>query len=781
MDDNSYGEKVKRYHRKLNVESADKSTPHIPMLYIGGDWSSRKSLADVETFSNRYHTNSMYDSTANGNGSYGSRAGDASSDPHPPSEARETVEIHNNIRTITKELIVEIPVYTETLVVDQAHYLWLYGRIGLLVLEVKRLQWRLHRGHDSSLTEESVRVSERGIRSEGQEEGFGRETGQGGRQVYEEMEAKFNNLLEKYGDAREEIERKGLEIERLGTERKSDRLEIEHLRRENECAATAMYVDKSNIFGKYKETEEKNARLESRVQVLESEAEAAKGLRVDLGRLGGAFEEKSVALEEMRGKLMAREEDAEVIKGLVAAREKEIEKLNQKNGELIKIAQEYTHVKQMLDIARRDVETYKEAYEARERLLVKLGRELGEVEPLGARLQERESRIAFLEEEVKRQKERVEEKEVQAEILRSRNIDQDLEKFRNNELANQVTQMGAKIEFVEKKLALREDENEGLQRKLVEAAAKIEELKMYEIKLDQIGVEREDLLRQVYELKKELGEKGRLEKEIEGAKQMMSQKDMLMERVKEKVEGLKREAKEAKTKIEEMKGEIVEHGRRQKEADEVKQSLGEAREALKTSRKEVEELEGVLRERDAEAREIENQVLRLKNELKESAEKNKTKISMLQADNEAMEEKLKVFGEVEKRLEKAVLMNADLKNSNENLGSKVEILSQELKGCEVSLERQKEANCQLENKLNIMKEIESKNRDLTANVETMAKEIESMVVQNKKVSLEKEQARQEVQKAKNEVEELRGEVNRKEEEVKEAAEKVEQLREEGEK
>ena len=481
MEQASYIEKVNRYHKKLNLDTTGERTTNLTTF---GDVSGKKSFTETEVYSQRNHP-SLCESIVQGSASFISRA-DHTPDPKFTNPLRDTVDL-TNMRTILKEQVIEIPVYTERVVFDAAHLAHLYGQVALLAMENRRLRWKVVQLQQDGTLEMSDRQKISDIH-----ETSLCEPHQGSRQMYEDLENKFNSLLEKYGEAREENERKSLEIEKLSTEIKSQTLEIDHLRRENEAAATALYVDKNNIFAKYKETEEANVKLEAKLLRIEHELEAHLCTKNELEKLKGLFEEKNEHLEVTKSQLLISVEDSKILRGLVASREKEIEKLNLKNAELIKIAQEYTHVKQMLDIARRDIETYKEAYENREKLLLKLGRELSEIDNLNLLLQEKTARISFLEDEIKRLNDKIEEKEIQLEIMRSRTIDQDLEKFRNNELSSQVNQLTAKLDFSEKKLALRGEENEALQRKLLEATLRIQELKTYEIKLDQIATERDE-------------------------------------------------------------------------------------------------------------------------------------------------------------------------------------------------------------------------------------------------------------------------------------------------
>jgi len=657
---------------------------------------------------------------------------------------------------LSRSVITAVPVDAEDkgiMAVERSHLVGLYSRIGLLVMEIQRLH-ALRKREDGQRSEGTGSDSQLNTQQQSQPASSISE------QMYAELEGKFNALLQKYGEAREETERLTIEIDRLRTDLRSRDLEIEHLHRESEEAAKATFVDKSDVYNKYKGLEETNARLEGRISALEGEAELSHHLQSEMARMSSLHQDRLSQLERVRVELQLSLEETALARGLVAAREKELDKVNNKNSELLKIAQEYTHVKQLLEIARRDIDTYREAFQSREKLLGKMGAETSKVEALSETLQERDCRIAFLEEEIKRVRDRVEEKETQLEMIRARIIDQDLERFRNSELSTTVNQLRAKIDFIEKKHGLKEEENAELQKRLMESTAKIEELKTLEIKLDQVSSERADLLSQIYQLRKELLEIAKLEEQIKNMQGQAQESQILIARLKGKIEKYKEEGKELRARAEESKTTIQGLQKELKEMEEVKTALGESRESLKEAREENFNLKNTNQEITTQLTEADNLVSKLRNELKESAEKNKTKMSMLAAENTAMEEKLRRLSEVEKRLEKSQGMVCELRSLNDNLTAKADILGQEVRDLESTLGRLKEINTQLENRVNILREVEAKNKDLQANVDTLGKDLLDTSSALKRAQTDLAKGREESEKMRVRIAEMREEKDR---------------------
>lgn len=802
MEIGNYIQKVKTYNQHINSMNAGES------YYMGGsgdattNWSVKKSLPVYE-----HKTEIKQPASARESLSHSAQRGpETRSFVAPQTGAQSGISSpdEREVHIISREQVIEIPVYTERIVQDTNHLANLYGKVGLLVLENKRLRWKLENQPQSKQTEEirsrtpsdftgsplenthkvmSVSHSQKHHeKSFDEKEDISMTHSQQlpashFKFLFEDLQVKFNALLSKYGEAREDIEKKAIELNRLNTVIKTQSIEIEHLASENQQASTSQFVEKADIYGKYKQLKESNHRLESTIFGLEAEAEGLKHVRVELTQLNSLYAEKCEAIEKLRAEVQVSVDDANVFKGLVAAREKEIDKLNQKIAELVKVAQEYTHIKQLLDIARRDVETYKEAYESREKLIIKLNAELGKIDSLGQALQAKASQEEFLEGEINHIKERLEDKEKELENARSKCIDQDLERFKNAELNRELNQTKAKVEYIEKKLNLKEEENEGLQRKLIEAAAKIEELKTFEIKLDQVSAEREELLNKIYQLKKDLVEANKMQKTIDDLKIVVDDKQNKLDDIQRKLEKAKAENRDIKARNDEMKTEILELDLKLKDADDVKQCLTETQSMLREANEENDKLEDTIRQLDIMNQEKLAEIAKVKNDLKEENEKNKTKMNMLMAENYAMCDKLKEKAEVEKQLERSILVNADLKNSHDNLVKKSMIRDQELGNLEVALEREKAANNQLQATVNELREVEVKNKELTKDVEDLAKKIEVVIHNNKELQQENQKTKEQVLQSQMEIEQLKDVVEEKEAEVRQVVEEIEVIKE----
>ena len=439
----------------------------------------------------------------------------------------------------------------------------MYATVGLMTMEIKRLHWKLSR--QSTRSEDSLQDDTLKTR-------------------YADLDLKFNMLLQKLKDCREEGERHRLAAEKLEAEVKHKDMEIMHLRSEHEQVVKASFVEQHDVFSKYRLQEEMIARLESRIGGLEDDLEQANRSKGELGRLHTIHSEKMTSFSKLKAELQATMDELEVAVKLVETRDKELQKLTEKNNELLKVAQEYTHVKQLLEIVRRDVDTYREAFESREKVINRLTVELGAIENLNILIQEKTCKIGFLEDEVKRLKEKIEEKDTQLELFRLRIIDQDLEKFKNNELTGTVTQLKAKVEFAEKISAVKTEENNELQAKLLKLSAKAEELSLVEVKLEQVSAERTDLLNKVYQLKNDLLEIGKLQKQIQDQETEISEHKLIITKNQKKIESQINELKELKGKHDQSQIELASLRKDLKEAEEIKFTLAATKDVVKEMR-----------------------------------------------------------------------------------------------------------------------------------------------------------------------------------------------------
>lgn len=617
----------------------------------------------------------------------------------------------------------------------------LYAQVGLMMMEMKRLHWKLNNQPSATVVTKEDYVS---------------------RQVYLDLENKFNNVLKKYTDSREEFERQTLELSRTTKDLKSRDLEIQNLTKQQEERVNSLFGDQTDMLTKNKSQEDEISKLQRRILVLDGAQEEAGSLKTEISRLNQLIAERSATTDKLRAENQLVRQDLDLARGLVVAREQEIAKLNQKNNELIKLAQDYSHLKQMLEIARKDIETYKEAYESRERLIFRLEAEIGKMDALQNTVAEKNGKIAFLEEEIKRFKEKIEEKDTQLEIFRSRMIDQELERFKSAELANHLSQLRAKNEFLEQKITIKEGDIADLQKKLVESNSKIQELQMLELKLEQVGSEREDLIRQIYELKQDLLEIGRLKKQLEQSDSQNAEKGQMLEKLKERLDKSKTEVREAKEREEDLKNTVNSLQKEVSDLQELKTRLSEVTRQVKEAKEEAVELRNTLQDKEALVGSLDSTITKLKNELKETAEKHKTKMAMLASDNAMLEDRVKKLSDVEKKLEKSLANNGDLKNSNEILQQKVSILSQELKGVESAMQKVVEANTALENRINILKEVENKNKTLLADVDSLQKEVAEVGQNLKKSVLESTKLKEDLERCKGKAAEDKLEAEKKE-------------------
>lgn len=798
MEISNYIQKVKTYNQQINNLKPGESYNLGGSGEVASNWSTKKSLPISEFRSETKQPISARESQIHQ--PYGGQESRSFIAPQTGTHGGLNNPVEKEIQIISREQVIEIPVYSERIVHDTNLLATLYGRIALLVLENKRLKWKIDSQGHSKLTVESrsqthsefnylpldhtpkamsiTQSQKQQDKSFDEKEEYSMTHSQQlpashFKFLFDDLQIKFNALLAKYGESRKDIEKRGLEIDRLNNIIKTQSMEIDHLVAENQQASTSQFVEKNDIYGKYKQLKESNCSLETTIFNLETEVESLKHVRSELTQLTSLYNEKCEQTEKLRAEVQVSVDDANVFKGLVAAREKEIDKLNQKISELVKVAQEYTHIKQLLDIARRDVETYKEAYESREKLILKLNAELGKIDSLGQALQAKASQEQFLEEEINHLKDRLEDKEKELENARSKCIDQDLERFKNAELNRELNQTKAKVEYFEKKLNLKEDENESLQRKLIEATAKIEQLKTFEIKLDQVSAEREELLNKIYQLKKDLVEANKLQKTIDDLRIQSDDRQTKLDDTQKKLDRAKAEARDLKAKNDEMKTEILELDLKLKDSEEVKMCLAETQNMLRDANEENDRLEETIQQLDHLNQEKIAEIAKVKNELKEENEKNKTKMNMLLAENHAMSDKLKEKAQIEKQLERLIIVNAELKNSQDNLVKKSMIRDQELGNLEAALEREKTANNQLQSAVNELREVEAKNKDLEKNIENLSKHLTDLVHKNKELQQENQKTKEQVLQSQVEIEQLKDIVDEKIEEVKQVEQKIE--------
>lgn len=598
---------------------------------------------------------------------------------------------------------------------DKTRMAGLYATVGLLTMEIKRLHWKL--SHQPQISEDNSKDETLKTR-------------------FADLDLKFNMVLQKLKDCREEAEKHRLAVERLEAELKEKNLEIGHLKNENEQTMKASFVEHNDVFSKYRLQEETIAKLESKKSALEDELEQANRAKGELGRLHLIHSEKMSTFSKVKAELQATMDELEVAVRLVETRDKELQKLNEKNNELLKVAQEYSHVKQLLEIVRRDVDTYREAFENREKTVSRLTSELAVIDDLNLNIQEKTCKISFLEDEVKRLKEKMEEKDTQIELFRLRIIDQDLEKFKNSELTNTVNQLKAKLELSEKVTAVKNEENNVLQSKLLKLTAKVEELSLVEVKLEQVSSERNDLLNKVFQLKNELLEIGRLQKQLQDQETEINEHKLIIGKNQKKIESQATELKESKTRLDQSQGEVASLRKDLKDFEETKFTLGATKDVVKELKEDNSTLKTKLFNLQNEVNDKENQTNKLRNELKETSESLKTKLSMLEGEKMTLEDKIIKAGEVEKKFEKLQTSHADLKVHSENLQTKVKEYEEEVKSLELNIERLKDANSSLENRINILREVETRNKELAHECEKLGKESQELQVVIRKCQLD---------------------------------------------
>lgn len=789
MEISNYINKVKIYNQYVNnIEPGDS---YYMANSAKGDLSTKKSIYlyegqnDKKTSSAResmmptahtaMHTRSYIGPQTNGNS--------------PESHANQEVTM------IVKEKVIEIPVYSDRSAQDRDLIGHLYSTVGLLVLEIKRLHWKAKTFKPDSKVSSMAhsQVLERNVEPSSNNSGSPLKQRYQDDDImitksqhlpeahfkflFEDLQVKFDSLLAKNNEAREENEKRTLEIERLNSFIKAQALEIEHLASEQQKVGTASFVETSNLIGKYKVLQEQNVRQENNIFALENQIEDFKQVKSELNMANALFSEKAELAEKLRAEVQISVDDANLFKALIQGREKEIDKLNTKIAELVKVAQEYTHIKQLLDIARRDVEAYKEAYDSREKLVSKLNTELGKLDVLSQALQASSSRQEFLEGEVSRLTDRISEQDRQIEGARSKAVEQELERFKNNELSKEVSQLAAKLEYVDKKLLLKEEENDGLRGKLEEALAKVEELRTCEIKLDQVGAEREELLAKVYELKKELVEANKMVKVIEDLEKQGEEKEAKLEEIARKLEKTRGDCSQLKVQNDQLKTEVLELELKQKDFGEVKSCLGETQDLLRAANDENDKLEETVRHLDKVNNEKQAEITKLRNDFKEENEKQKSKLIHLSADNQMMEEKLKQKADVEKQLERSQIMHSDLKNSYDNLVQRAMNQEKEIGGLQMTLDKEKKVSDTLQAKVNELKEVETKNKDLHKNIESISKNLVEVIEQKKELQHENQKAKDKIHVSQIENEQLKEELVKKVEEVKQVEDKIEEIKE----
>ena len=420
----------------------------------------------------------------------------------------------------------------------------LYGTVGLLLMEIKRLHWKIS---SQKLESESPTISNH---AEHIEESTTIKDDSN-------LQLKFNVLLQKYASCRDERDKLKDALVKLQAHIELKNSEVDMNSLEFEKLTKISFLEKNDIYGKYRQQEETISKLESKLQGLESELDWFRNQKIQLEQLKDAHKDCDHKLSDLSGQLESQSRELSLSRHLLQTRDAELAKLNVKASQLLKIAQEYSEVKQMLDICRLDVDAYKASFVLQEGVIRDLRRNMVGLEKTNGVLKDRAERCDELMEDVRVLRELVDEKDTHIQACKLRIIDQDLERYQNNELSTAVAQLEAKIELAEKLYKVKVDEGSEIENKLSHAIAKIADFEVVKSKLSEVSDERNGLLSTVYELKNQLTEVGVLKSQAEEYIAEISANKLLIDRQQKKLESQISEQKEQRNRLEACHAEKV--------------------------------------------------------------------------------------------------------------------------------------------------------------------------------------------------------------------------------
>lgn len=420
----------------------------------------------------------------------------------------------------------------------------LYGTVGLLLMEIKRLHWKIS---SQIMESESPNISNH---AENIEESTTIKDDSN-------LQLKFNVLLQKYASCRDERDKLKDALVKLQAHIELKNSEVDMNSLEFEKLTKNSFLEKNDIYGKYRQQEETISKLESKLQGLESELDWFRNQKNQFEQLKDAHKDCDHKHSDLSGQLESQSRELSLSKHLLQTRDAELAKLNVKTSQLLKIAQEYSEVKQMLDICRLDVDAYKASFVLQEGVIRELRRNMVDLEKTNGVLKDRAERCDELMEDVRVLRELVDEKDTHIQACKLRIIDQDLERYQNNELSTAVAQLEAKIELAEKLYKVKIDEGSEIENKLSHAIAKIADFDVVKSKLSEVSDERNRLLSTVYELKNQLTEVGVLKSQAEEHIAEISANKLLIDRQQKKLESQISEQKEQRNKLEACHAEKV--------------------------------------------------------------------------------------------------------------------------------------------------------------------------------------------------------------------------------